>query len=559
MNTWRCGILGAFLWLAVAVRGESGAWQTLPDGGLRQADPTAKQAEFSCSSPGTASAWRCIVVPGFRPGAAGFRIGRAALALESREGHPSLRLRDTSSGKLLWADEFVNWQPYEGVWLELVRAGDKVYVQALTVAEKDLLSQSDWLDCHLADDAGIAVFTDAMTAEFHQRQAANKALWPQDRNSPTKMRLLQFGQADWIVKGGGDWRWTDMTHSRLRLVRVAERTTAYMTARRAPAGRWHCRLKLDKGTCGGGMMVLVDPDIKGGFVCWLGGTYGNGALMLYRNGVKALWSSAQGKWHWDTEYVLEAEISDGMISTRLLAADGKTVITASPKKPLSDTERSRPAMTGFQVWRGTGTFWDFSEGTQVQGGVAISPGTTPSKNDAREVARQMVGTWHWIDARGKILEKIQENVPPANHAGGLRASGKGEHRILLPHIRGARGLFSVDVQTEADTQSVALLFQVGDDGKLGFECRLGQGCELRTMAGKILWRDPDFSLTKGTLYHIEGNVMTDRIVARVLDGNGKKRFESVDCYVPEANNERVGAMGLATTGPALFMRRKFTP
>ncbi len=83
--------------------------------------------------------------------------------------------------------------------------------------------------------------------------------------------------------------------------------------------------------------------------------------MLYRSGGKCVWASKQGQWRWDTDYTIETDVREGGIATRLLTADGKTEIAASPRIALTEDERARTGLTGLHLWRGTGTFWDFSD------------------------------------------------------------------------------------------------------------------------------------------------------------------------------------------------------
>lgn len=518
-----------------------GTWQALPAGGVRQSDPTAGIALADVRATGDGPAWRCTVIPGFRDAAAGVVVGGLSLALEAGDGSAGLVLRQAPDGEVIWADDFLNWQPYEAVRIECVTAPGKLYVQALSVARGDLLAQSEWLECTLPDAIALTPFTRTMTAEFQDWGSFVEPLWPPDPNSPSKLRLLQHGDSSWAVVGGGDWRWTDATRTVLRQARKTERTKAYLTRKRAPEGTWRCRLKLDKGTCGGGMMVLSDPEEEIGFICWLGGTYGNGSLMLYRKSGTCVWASRQGQWHWDTEYVVEADVGDGTIVTRLLAADG-VQIAASPEVPLTPEEQKRPAMIGLHVWRGTGMFWDFSDATRV--GTAPPPAeATPLPGDGLgEGFRIINGDWQWQDGESTHLACV--GAPPG--------------QVVATTVRGSRGVFSCDVEPGDGARSVSLLFQVGGDGKLGFECRLGDGCELRSLAGETLWRDPAFALKPGTRYRVEGRVITDRVLLRVLDAEGKELVTSLDCYVSDTNNDRVGAIGFAATGPAVFSNWVFT-
>lgn len=519
------------------------AWTNPSPGLLRQGQ--TKQTSAWIVAEGTGTCWRCTVVPGPYGGTAGLRFGTNAkgkdgllLALESIEDAPGLYLRD-AAGKILWADRFMGWKPYEPVRVEAVIAGDRLYVQALQRAKDVLLAQSDWLPIPAPTGNSLALVSRHNTAEFTEWARATKALWQPDPNSPSKLRLQQHGETSWTVVGGGNWQWADSTRKVLLQREKTERTTAFMSAPRVPGQTWRCRIQLDKGTCGGGMVMLADNDLQHGFICWLGGKYGAGSLMLYRFPLNCLWSSPQGKWQWDAEYVLEGTVKNGKIAVRMLAEDGQTVIAASPERELLPAELKRPGMNGFQTWRGTGRFRDFSAATVISGG-STAPPAPPRTDVLRAGWTVATGTWTQPAASNNSAEIIA-------HTG----SGPGEAHCSM--IKGARGTFSVRVEPGAKARSVALLFQVDPKGRLGFELRLGVGgCELRTFAGDVLWKDPELTLSAGKWAILEGMVLTDRLQVRIADGTGKELAASPDCYVSDTNNERVGHLGVRCHGPAEF-------
>ena len=49
-------------------------------------------------------------------------------------------------------------------------------------------------------------------------------------------------------------------------------------------------------------------------------------------------------------------------------------------------------------------------------------------------------------------------------------------------------------------------------------------------------------------YRLEGVVDTDRVQIRLLDATGKVMAESVERYVSDTNNERVGQLGVSCAG-----------
>ena len=194
--------------------------------------------------------------------------------------------------------------------------------------------------------------------------------------------------------------------------------------------------------------------------------------MLYRNPGKCVWASKQGTWHWDTEYVIEAQVRDGTIVTRLLAADGKTQIATSPKVTLTAAELKRPGLSGLHVWRGTGSFWDFSEGTRDPGRVAVAVAPAEAARPGLGRAfRVLSGDWVW--ATGSEEDAKATDTPGRV---GLACTGAGDARVVSKSTHGARGLFSCAVVPGKSARSVSLLFQVDDQGNTGFECRIGKTC-----------------------------------------------------------------------------------
>ena len=153
-------------WLLAAVPAVlgGGTWRPMPGGGLRQSDPAAETALSDVRATGDGPAWRCTVVPGFRDGAAGVRVGGLSLALEAKDGTAGLTLRHAADGDVVWADDFVNWRPYEVVRIECVTAPGRLYVQALSASGNELLAQSDWLESTLPDTITLTPFTRTMNA-----------------------------------------------------------------------------------------------------------------------------------------------------------------------------------------------------------------------------------------------------------------------------------------------------------------------------------------------------------------------------------------------------------
>ena len=521
-----------------------GRWlaEPSPYPAVRQASPSAGPTSLLSKPVGTGSAWRCVVEPGPYGGRAGLWFGCSSDGANGLRlvlgGNPSvggLELLAPDGGHL-WRDRFMAWNLYTPVVLEAVVSAGRTRVQAFEPARGELLAQSDWIAVPDGEAATggecMGFFTEGNTARFCLWERCDEPLSPIVPNSPSKLRLLQEGEAKWEVIGGGTWQWQDQTRRILCQKLKTERTTAFMTDQPAAEGTWRCRIRLDKGTCGGGMLLHADRDLTRGFLVWLGGTYGDGCLMLYRYPISCAWASGQGKWHWDTDYVLEGTIREGKASARMLETDGETVIAESPAVALTPEEAGRRGMRGFQTWRGTGRFTGFSAATS--GATATADETSGRMSALGPDWRVEDGEWHWSGPDRRILK--QRGPDPA--------------AALLGTVHGSRGVFRCTVKPGQGASEVALLFQVSRDGGEGFACVLGGGLALRRLGGDVLWSDESFQWSPGTSYRLEGRVMTDRVQVRVLDAQGGVLGESVARYVSDTNNGRDGCIGFRTSGGA---------
>ncbi|MBN2449995.1 MAG: hypothetical protein JXR77_06380 [Lentisphaeria bacterium] len=493
----------------------------------------AGDAALAVAPAGSGVSWRAVVEAGPYAGQAGIRLTgsdatAAVLDLAVDGSDAGGVCLAGARGEVLWSDSGLGSLLYQPVWLEAVLdAAAGVRVQVLDGDATALLAQSPWLpvgsDLARGID-GMAVFTRGNTARFCLWERAQKPLAPLTPDNPTALRVPRAGDDAWAVVGGGAWRWETGRREVLLQTRPTERTTAFMTPTAPAEGMWRCTIRLDKGTCGGGMVVHGDRDLAQGFLAWLGGSYGNGRLMVYQYPLKCLWSGPDGIWHWDTDYVLEAEIRGGTLRARLLAADGAGILAESPSLSLDGETPVPPGMIGFQTWRGTGRFGGFGAGGET--------GPAAGRDSAQDLGagwRALAGDWRWIGPPGQTLRQ---------------SASEGAATALAPMVRGARGRFRCRV-TPAGAHGVSLLFQHAENGQDGFECCLAEdGTSLRTAAGKVLWTSPAVRCQAGQERVLEGIVATDRVRVRVLDAEGRSLCESVDCYVSDTNNERVGILGL---------------
>jgi hypothetical protein len=352
-----------------------GQWRSdgLPPA-ICQVDGTAEAASAWLTPPAPGACWRAVVEAGPFPGRAGIRWGAApdgsggfAAELVGTEGGDLVLL--DPAGNELWRDQGLGWCAYTPVWLEGVTGTDRVRLQLLAADAQTLLAQSPWLPfaAAMVPTGPTFVFTTAAnTARFCLAQRSDKPLAEFTPDNPSALRVPCAGDASWAVIGHGAWRWQDHSRRVLQSTRPVERTTAFLTAPAPAEGTWRCRLRLNQGTCGGGMLIHADKELQTGFLAWLGGTYGDGCLMLYRYPIQCLWAGPQGVWKWDTEYLLETTLRAGTLQARMLAADGATVLAESPALRISAEDAQRTGMTGFQTWHGTGEFreWSWTSTTQ---------------------------------------------------------------------------------------------------------------------------------------------------------------------------------------------------
>lgn len=505
------GEVAGWRWLEGDWAAEPCGWTTV----IAQRAPTGRAVALSDMA-GAVGCWRALVELGPTTAAAGLQIA----AREAREGgyrltlgRDGLTLRDAAGG-VLWQDAYAPWAIYTPYALEAVVEPGRLRVQLLGWDRRTLISQSPWLEVAVAEGA-LALVTEDGPARFSDPERATEPLAPVVDNAPNMLRIERGEDAPWVVVGPGEWRWDSPARAVLRQVARIERSSAILRAPQPPEGLWRCRVKVDPGAGGAGLLFAADETVESGFIAWLGGQHGAGGLMLYRLPGDALWSSPQDTWHYDTEYELVAAIAAGQVSCRLLAADG-TELAASPSFELRPEERVRVGRIGFMTWLGTASFWDFGLGEAT---------AAPA-----ERWRILAGEWE-PEGEGAV---VQRGDAPAT--------------ALWLDRRAAQAAWRVDVLAEEGATAVALLFQVADDLSEGFVCRLADGASLETLDGRVLWRSDGVRLVPGRPYRLEGRVETDRVRARVLDANGAVLAESPACYVSDRNNSRLGVIGFRSDG-----------
>jgi len=137
----------------------------------------------------------------------------------------------------------------------------------------------------------------------------------------------------WHVAGSGSWQWSDKEHNFLKQLSTVPRTAAVQLVKQPLRGTWRTTLRILPGGRAAGMAVHTDGEGRGGVGLYLGGTWGNGSLVLSSGG-KVMWSSPEGKWRYNDTYVLELDIQRGFAQGRLLTEGEERIIAESPGVPV---------------------------------------------------------------------------------------------------------------------------------------------------------------------------------------------------------------------------------
>ena len=451
----------------------------------------------------------------------------------------------TGDGTVLWEDKFAPWEPFSAYLLEVVVEGERIRVQLFESDGKTLLSQSPWVPLPSPAGRRIGFYTCDTKARFFGLERSDRPRWPIVADAPNKRRLIASEKSPWSIAGGGSWMWATAKKKRLRQSSAVERTTAFNREIGGTHRKWECRVKVLPKTCGAGMLFATTPgDAKSGFNAWLGGTYGNGALMLYQLGTpsKQLWSSGNGKWQYDTEYVLRAETQKGKVRVQQLAGDGKTVLNDSGWISADPKWTDRPGCIGLQTWRGPAEFSGFSEGTRVA--ATGSSGPAKAVDYLGKGWRAVSGNWKWGDSAQSAL---------------IQTAAHGRAIVLCDKLTAATGKWKCSVKP--GNGAAGLVFQASDDLKEGFVCLLRDGrVYAQSLDGRTLWESEEMKIDAAKEYILEGNVIVDRITVRLLSSDGTVLAACPDVYVSDKNNDRVGKLGLITeNGTAEFSDWKVAP
>ncbi len=524
---------------------------------VKQARPGASGRAVSPDVKGTAGAWRCVVEVGPKTKGAGIVVladqaGRGGFeCLMGGTGEMRGFMLRAADGKVIWQDAWAPWMEYEPCVVETVVEPGRVRVQLLMVDGETLLSQSDWVkvDPALTTKPGLmGMVTDKGIARFWSGRIAEAPLATLTPDAPNKRRVVP--DETWVVVGPMTWQWASADKKVVRQTANVDRAWLFNKRVTGKHRRWSCRVKVSRPSGGAGMIFQADGTSNSGLLCWLGGRYGDGCLMLYDRAKGyggAIWSGPQGKWKYDTEYVLVGETRPGQVRVQLLAADGKTVVSESPWRTYDKAVTDCAGMMGFHTWKGPSAFWAFSEETQA----AAGPGKPPAASGgALGSGWAASGSgWQWKDPHQRTQ---------------LAHAGKAEATAVNGAIEGIHGLWRCRV-TPGDGSTATLLFQSSDDAKLGFAAALvvakGKATlKLIDLGGKVRWYSRPIDHQSGTTYVLEGVSTTDRKRARLRAADGKALLaDSDEVYVSDTHNTRPGHLGVRAAGEAVFSAWSFEP
>jgi len=102
----------------------------------------------------------------------------------------------------------------------------------------------------------------------------------------------------------------------------------------------------------GGLLFQTSGDLKDGFVALL---TGRGAALENLAG-KVMWEDTKLQWKRGEQYVVEGEVMTDRVAVRVLAEDGKTVLSECPAVYVPDTNNSRTGYLGLTTRGGPAEF-----------------------------------------------------------------------------------------------------------------------------------------------------------------------------------------------------------
>jgi hypothetical protein len=210
-------------------------------------------------------------------------------------------------------------------------------VQLLQADGTTVIADSSWIDVgdeHAAREGCLGFHVWSGRAEFwgfSETTRTDPTVQP-----PPAEALVDLGHG-WQALGGR-WQWADADRTRLRQESDSPETLALNPGIQGSQGTWRCRLRLDDPT-DAGLVFQANRDRKEGFL----GLVSTRRARLETLQGSTLWEDTESPMEPGQEYVLEGIVTSDRVAFRVLAADGTTVLVASPDIYVSESNNTRPA------------------------------------------------------------------------------------------------------------------------------------------------------------------------------------------------------------------------
>lgn len=225
-------------------------------------------------------------------------------------------------------------------------------VELLEADGTTVISKSGWIEVgekYAAKEGFVAFHTWGGRAEFWGFSEATQA--DMAKQAKPDAKAVQLG-AGWEAFGDGRWLWVGHQHARLSQQDNPKRALAMSRQLTGGQGTWRCRVRGAEGANAVGLVFQAGPERKQGFACLL--TAGGARLETLLGQV--LWEDPKWTWQPTTEYLLEGIVTTDRVAVRVLAADGKTVLAASPDVYVPESNNAREGRLGVIIRGAPGEF-----------------------------------------------------------------------------------------------------------------------------------------------------------------------------------------------------------
>jgi len=312
---------------------------------------------------GALTTWRARVKVSPGAGGAGFVFQADEDAengficwLGGRPGNGTLMLYCLT--KCLWSSPPAKWR-YDTDYVLVAQTQEgRVQVCQYAADGTTVIAKSPWLKAPEEMTKRVGCFgfhTWKGRAQFADFGIGEATPMPAGKTVPAVSTL----GPDWITEGRGKWTWIDKAKTRIRQSASTDLTSALHLSTSGALGTWQCRIRIPKGTNAAGLIFQAARDSSTGFVCVLNKAPGQSPLQLRDLSGRCLWEDPEGKWQYETEYILQGRVVVDRVGLRMLTADRKSVLAESVDVYVSDTNNDRRGSIGFMTEDGPAEFWDW--------------------------------------------------------------------------------------------------------------------------------------------------------------------------------------------------------